>query len=869
MRKTKHYALLLIVALAMFSCGDDYDDTALKNDISDLKSRVEKLESWCNTANTQISALQGLVSALQENDYVTGVTPIMEGAKEVGYTITFAKAKPITILNGKDGEKGTDGITPIIGVKQDTDGVYYWTVKTGEADPVWLTDAEGKKINAAGKVGEAGEAGHTPVISVETSDGKLYWKVDDKWLLDKDGNKVPATGEKGATGASGSNGSKGDQGDSIFKKDGIDISNDDYVTFTLTDGTEIKLMRALDVTIGIKDVKDEMYITSSEKSTGKTTELELPSVDDYKAITAEIKSKQGVDTDIATRAADPEPWKVELTKPVLNDDGTVKTAGTVKITPSSAVQESDQAILTLSIIDKQNIEHTTVIIITYTDNIPVTGVTLGKTTLALEVGGKETLTATVLPDNAQIKTVTWSSSHEAIAKVSSTGEVEGLKAGTATITVTTTDGSKTATCEVTVSNVAVTGVSFSPETATVSIGATITLKPVFTPQNATDKTGTWKSSDETKATVDNTGKVTGVAEGTATITFTSTDGNKTATCTVTVNAAPAGYAWYRNPTDKIYTISTAADFIEFAKLVNKDSTLPADLSRDNFSGKTVQLSADIDLGNQTAWQPVGLGNGQYYFKGTFDGKDKEITGTLTAPSTAQYFGIFGNVDGGEIKNLHFRGTMDISALSSSAMAAGAIAGMTTGLIINCSNTANLTNTSMNLSIGGIVGVSTKAGSKIIACVNKGEIVGKDQVGGISGSGSSGATIVGCINKGSTIKSSTNVATGGIASLGCPIACWSAATSVTHQGNTDGRCGAIVGLLRGQGNNCYWKAIGSLSGYGDTLTNDDAATDYASFTGDAPSAEQITKMNTAWATVDADRKFQFNATTGKIEAIPAQ
>ena len=141
MKQFKHYALLLVVALAMFGCGDDYDDTALKNDISDLKSRVEKLESWCSTANTQISALQGLVSALQENDYVTGVNPIMEGAKEVGYTITFAKAKPITILNGKDGENGTDGITPIISVKQDTDGQYYWTVTTGEADPVWMTDA--------------------------------------------------------------------------------------------------------------------------------------------------------------------------------------------------------------------------------------------------------------------------------------------------------------------------------------------------------------------------------------------------------------------------------------------------------------------------------------------------------------------------------------------------------------------------------------------------------------------------------------------------------------------------------------------------------------------------------------------------------
>lgn len=871
MRKTKHYALLLIVALAMFGCGDDYDDTALKNDISDLKSRVEKLESWCSTANTQISALQGLVSALQENDYVTGVTPIMEGAKEAGYTITFAKAKPITILNGKDGERGTDGITPIIGVKQDTDGVYYWTVKTGEADSVWLTDAEGEKINAAGQNGEAGEAGHTPVISVETSDGKLYWKVDGKWLLDEKGNKVPATGEKGATGATGSTGSKGDQGDSIFKK----VDNDekkDYVIFTLADGTEIRLMRALDVTIGIKDVKDEMIVTPTDKEAGgKETELVF-SADDYKAITAEIKSKQGTDTDIVTRATTegPELWKVELTETVIKDDKVI-TPGKVKIIPYKDAKEGDKAILTLSIIDSQNIEHTTVIIITYTSKVLVTGVTLDKPTLNLEVGDNQELIPTITPAEASNKEVTWKSSDETIVTVSDKGKVKCLKAGTATITATTVDGGFTATCAVTITNVAVEGVAFDPETATVSVDATTTLKPVFTPQNATDKTGTWKSSDETKATVSDAGVVTGVAEGTATITFTSTDGVKIATCAVTVNAAPAGYAWYRDPTDKdkkIYTISTADDFIEFAKLVNKDSTLPNELNTgDDFSGKTVKLSTSIDLGNQTAWQPVGIGDGRYYFKGTFDGGNNTITGTLTAPSTAEGFGIFGFVDGGEIKNLNFGGTMDISAMSQANQFVGVIVGtISSGTIINCSNTANLTNTSVILYIGGIAG--STSGSKVIACVNQGNIEGKDGgVGGIAGSGEGAITIVGCINKGNKIAT-TDGTTGGIVGIGNPISCWSTATSVSGS-STSGRYGAIVGLIFGKSNSCYWKAISNVSGYGELFTSSDAATDYASFTGDAPSAEQITKMNTAWTTADADRKYQFNATTGKIEAIPAQ
>lgn len=242
MGKLKHLGMSLLLATTFFSCGDDYDDTALRNDVNDLKSRVEKLESWCSTTNTQISALQGLVSALEQNDYVTGVTPIVEGSVEVGYTITFTKSKPITIYHGKDGKNGADGIngvdgiTPLIGAEKDTDGIYYWTIKLGDADSAWLTDVDNNKIPTTGKDGENGndgepgnngepgkdgEPGHSPVISVDTFEGKLYWKVDDEWLLDSNSNKVAATGEKGDTGSAGKDGEKGpqgEQGDSVFKK---------------------------------------------------------------------------------------------------------------------------------------------------------------------------------------------------------------------------------------------------------------------------------------------------------------------------------------------------------------------------------------------------------------------------------------------------------------------------------------------------------------------------------------------------------------------------------------------------------------------------------------------------------------------------
>ena len=136
MRRNSLCLMLLFVVMAI-GC-DDGELVQLQRDVKDLQSRVTTLETWCNTANTQICALQGLVTALEQKDFVTGVTPIVENSKEVGYTISFSKSGPVTIRHGEkgvDGEKGTDGITPVIGVKQDTDGNYYWTVKTGDAAP--------------------------------------------------------------------------------------------------------------------------------------------------------------------------------------------------------------------------------------------------------------------------------------------------------------------------------------------------------------------------------------------------------------------------------------------------------------------------------------------------------------------------------------------------------------------------------------------------------------------------------------------------------------------------------------------------------------------------------------------------------------
>jgi uncharacterized protein YjdB len=177
-------------------------------------------------------------------------------------------------------------------------------------------------------------------------------------------------------------------------------------------------------------------------------------------------------------------------------------------------------------------------VVTVSSNIvAVTSVELNKNALTLDEGADETLTATVKPDNATNKNVTWESSDVNVATVSVDGKVTAVMAGTANIIVTTDDGAKTDVCVVTVNPniVAVTGVELNKNALTIDEGADETLTATVKPDNATNKNVTWKSSDDAIATVSVDGKVTAVSVGTATITVTTDDGAKTADCVVTVN----------------------------------------------------------------------------------------------------------------------------------------------------------------------------------------------------------------------------------------------------------------------------------------------------------------------------------------------
>ena len=178
---------------------------------------------------------------------------------------------------------------------------------------------------------------------------------------------------------------------------------------------------------------------------------------------------------------------------------------------------------------------------TVTVPVDVVSITLSKSSITLKLGSgtaSQTLTSTIKPGNATVRTITWSSSDTSIATVSATGMVKPVGTGKATITATTTDGGLTATCDVTVTQ-PVTGITLDHSTISATVGdSDITLNATINPDNATVKDVTWSSGTPGVATVSADGIVHIISKGTTIITVKSTqDTSKSAKCTVSVSAA--------------------------------------------------------------------------------------------------------------------------------------------------------------------------------------------------------------------------------------------------------------------------------------------------------------------------------------------
>ena len=175
--------------------------------------------------------------------------------------------------------------------------------------------------------------------------------------------------------------------------------------------------------------------------------------------------------------------------------------------------------------------------------VNVTGVTLDVTELTLTEGEAETLTATVRPDNADNRKVTWSSDKTEVATVDGAGKVTAVKAGEAVVTVTTEDGGKTATCKVTVKAkvVPVTGVDVKPWSVTIGANGTTKLTCTVAPSNATNRNVRWESDNPSVATVDSDGNVRAVSAGVAKVSAVTEDGGFRSGCTVTVKEFSSGF----------------------------------------------------------------------------------------------------------------------------------------------------------------------------------------------------------------------------------------------------------------------------------------------------------------------------------------
>lgn len=226
----KHMYWLVLVAALLFAGCDKYDDSELRTDVQNLENRVNALEKWQSQVNSNIASLQSIVNALDGVDYITDVSDLKDSSgKVIGYAIHFANGGQKNIYHGKDGADGADGApgangadgkdaeAPVVGVKIDSDGIYYWTL-----DGQWLLDANGKKVQASGTNGKDGADGITPKVKLEG--GFWYVSYDE-------GSTWTQLG-------SATSGSTVTSSACIFKSVHV---GENLITFTLADGSSFAL----------------------------------------------------------------------------------------------------------------------------------------------------------------------------------------------------------------------------------------------------------------------------------------------------------------------------------------------------------------------------------------------------------------------------------------------------------------------------------------------------------------------------------------------------------------------------------------------------------------------------------------------------
>ena len=306
MKARKTLTLLLLAALTLAACK--YDDSELweqvnqnTEELAAQAARIAALEAWQAETNTNIQALQTLLST---TDYITAVTPVVKDGVEVGFTISFLNTPAITIYHGTKGDKGDKGDTPQIGATQADDGNWYWTLN-GEL----LTDTDGNPIRANGTQGGQGEPGsdgdNAPLPQLATgakltdqgitTDSQNNPIAADAIYLSVDGGKTwtRVSGEQGDT---GSTGPAGPQGDSFFES--VYTTNADYVTFKLADGSTFQVPRytGIGLTFDVPGVSLPYGQTANIQCI--VTGIDNPTADDLYLITVPDGWKASISVDL-------------------------------------------------------------------------------------------------------------------------------------------------------------------------------------------------------------------------------------------------------------------------------------------------------------------------------------------------------------------------------------------------------------------------------------------------------------------------------------------------------------------------------------------------------------------------------------------
>ena len=374
---------------------------------------------------------------------------------------------------------------------------------------------------------------------------------------------------------------------------------------------------------------------------------------------------------------------------------------------------------------------------------PATGVTLDQTELTLTAGKTASLKATVQPENTT-DTIAWSSSKEEVATVEN-GIVTAKAAGETVITATC--GTVKAECAVTVTPpVMASAVTLDKTELNLYTGDTAALTAAIQPEDTTDPTIAWTTTDAEVASVQN-GVVTAGKTGTATI--TASCGEAKAQCAVTVKA-PAEPA----QKDGVYQIGNADELVWFVKKVNGGE-----------NAISAVLTKDIDLAD-VVWAPIG--NGSVAFAGSFDGAGHTVSNLTVDYTTATsgerlYLGLFGQVEGtpekhAVIQNLTVTGS--VNAASEFSVYSGYVAGVV-GSARNAelSNVISRVNVTADEKVGSTSSVGGLAGAMIDTtvtnCGNEGDVTGVNNLGGLCYE-LYGGTMTGCYNTGRVTATGTYV-----------------------------------------------------------------------------------------------------------------